>query len=404
MRLYSLARIEENTIVEVRLIERSADMPLGPCMSICDAAKIDKNTIHKFPPLWVSEVREVNVFNDRLDRFHGWDKCRKMDGVFCCVNFNFIGFSYDFPTELKECFFTPFLNPLDSALNYAQVKTFLRQFIALMWLGKQITVAHYLEEISDLGNSTAYWLNHYNYIWANRQGAKNAQEMYFRVLENCFAEFHEKNNDLYDNPQFLRLALNHPFFKAMQLDHQERMMEPFKSNIRQIDLKYQSEIQKLDFVVDEGVATWKEKSANRIILKYEINPIIPIEESTNRPGLNETNFNSVNPYIRGYSLCKEIERKLAPGYVTLACLVASLPIKLLSKYIELEQLVKIPKNSLWHPECRLKAIADITEDRAMEIKSLVDKSMAFFNLLDVKLDPIPLFALNNNSFMRGKIS
>lgn len=379
-----LMRLEREAVVVARLFRSEPDDG-GPRTEWRDGSKLYADCLDTLPFFSVAEVRDLDALRARL---HASTQKAVGNGHWRLgISFHLAVLQEDLlPEEIISLAGGLALSsPTEGMVD--DLPAFLQRSVALRWFAVCGQIRLHELIVQQLGDSFLVNVDRYMEVLVNRTSEPQARDSYRARLQEI-AERLDWSDPEKMNFEILSLALSN---RVLDLDGlRSLLISRMAEKLRVVEIKRDAQIQRLEMVVDEGVAEWLAQSARPTIEGTQ--PIIPIAHSEKGPAAL---LDPRNPYRRGLELALTIERKFGTGFVRFAARVACAYAKVLRFEVPVRILKTVREDAPWHPTVRFQRIAESTPEEVAKVLGAPAQArfMAMFALLDRTSPPPSYYGL-----------
>lgn len=382
-----LVRLEREAVVVAHLFRSEPDDG-GPCTVGRDGYKLYADCLDTLPFFSVAEVRDLDALRARL--YASTQKAIEQVGNRhwrLGISFHLAVLQEDLlPKEIISLASTLVLSsPAEGMVD--RLPTFLQQLVALSWFAVCSQIRLHEIIVQQLGDSVLVNVDRYMDILVNQTSELQARDSYRARLQKI-GERLDWSDPEKMNFEILSLALSN---RVLDLDGlRSLLISRMVEKLRVVEIRRDGQIQRLEMVVDEGVAEWLAQRARPAIEGTQ--PIIPFAHSENAPAAL---LDPRNPYRRGLELAQTIERKFGTGFVEFAAQVACAYAKVLRFELPVRILKTVREDAPWHPNVRFQRIAESTPEEVAKVLGAPAevRFMALFALLDRSSPPPSYYGL-----------
>ena len=309
------------------------------------------------------------------------------------------------PAHVRSLANTLTLTGVALGSDNVDLPTYVQYMVALRWLMLCGEVRLHNLEVVALGASTQSNVERYAEMLVRRPDEAAMRSRYLKALRAATSEVDWGNSED-RNIELLSLAWRNETLMLGPLAHffPDRLRLDLRKALERIELARTSYGNKLEMIVDEGVAEWHVLYHKRDE-ENVVRPIIPLALKPSEDAQSKRQWSVTNPYRRGLELLLQVEEKLGVPYVRLAAQIACAPARQLTNCLSVRNLKAADETAPWHPTSRLQRIADLSEEEVSKVRNVRPplRIVALCDLLDRRGPPLSSYACDElDSFLREK--
>lgn len=374
-----LTWLEEQTVVEARVLRTNESSSVGPFIEPTNVAQLNTDCLMVLPFCSIADVRDLSVLTNRFSGMQEKLNTMLSDKNWrLCIRYHFVLLQENLiPAEINTVAQT-----LHTTVPYTEkpvrdlVDSF-RHMVALGWLTICSEIKLHELVVQELGESMLTNAERYRGLLETRTNEPEAR-VHFRVALRKFVDKLDFSSPDSIDMDIFSVGLTNKVADFGEFD--PLVMLQLRDRLRVVEMARKTQLQRLEMVVDEGVAEWA--SCYHIANSHdELRPILPIEADVDKLKPYKS---AQNPYRRGLELALKIEKNLGPAFVRLAAQIACAPARILQFELTMKQLKMIQESAPWHPTTRFQRIADLSPEEVSRIVAAPPPTrvIALFALLD----------------------